>query len=37
MYPKKPQMEALSERNSRQYQPKEIVQITGRQIEPAKA
>jgi len=29
MYPNKPRMEALSQRNSREYYPKEIVQITG--------
>jgi len=37
MYPNKPPVEALSERYSSQYHPKEIVQNTGWKIEPAKA
>jgi len=34
MYPQKAQMDALSERNLSQHHPQEIVQVTGRKIEP---
>ena len=37
MYPNKLRMEALPERNSSKHVPKEIIQVTGRKIEPPKA
>jgi len=36
MYPIKPRMEVLSERNSSQHHPQEVVHDTGRKIEAPK-